>query len=93
MKEVEGEGDFGEDEVRASPEHDVSEVEKVEEHEMRPNAACCLHPNRIICKQVPHISKLANKHGNPIDGYKDIVNGEWSRMSIALSENSMVVMT
>jgi len=60
--------------------------------EMRPNAACCLYPNVVIRKQVPHIPHLADEHANPINGYKDIVNGEWSRMSIALSKDRMSVM-
>lgn len=92
MEEVDGEGDFGEDKVGASPEHDVGKVEKVEEDEMRPNTACCLHPNVVARKQMQHISYLAKEHGNPINRYKDMVDGEWSRMSMALSKGSMSVM-
>jgi len=56
LEKVDGKGDFGEDKVPTSPEHNVGKVEKVEEDEMRPNTACCLHPNLIIYKQMPHIS-------------------------------------
>ena len=59
--------------------------------EMRPNAACRLHPSAVIGKQMPHISYLANKHDYPVNGGKDIVDGEWSRIGIALSKDRMSV--
>lgn len=49
MEKVEDEGDFGEDKVRASPEHDVGKVEEVE--------AVLLAPHRGIKKMEPRISE------------------------------------
>lgn len=73
----------------AGPEHDVGKVEKVEEDEMWPNAACRPDPNLIVRKQMPDITHLADKHPNPINRHKDMVNRKWGWVSIALPKGGM----
>lgn len=92
LKEVDGQGNLSKDEVCTGPEHDVGKVQKIEQDEMWPNTARSFYPAVVARKQMPYISDLTNKHSNPIDTHKGMINGEWRWVSMALPKRGMPVM-
>lgn len=66
MEEVDCESNFRQDKVAAGPEHDMGEMEKVEEDEMGPDCACGFDADGIIEKEMPDVADLANEEGDPI---------------------------
>ena len=60
---------------------------------MRTHAACRPDPDFIVDEQMPYVSQLADKHGNPIYFHKHIAHSEWGWMGMALAKDSAAGMS
>lgn len=57
--------------------------------EMWPNTARSFYPAVITREQMPYISDLTDKHRNPVDTHKGMINREWRWVSMALPKRGM----
>lgn len=77
--------------MAAGPEHDVGKVQEVEEDEMWTDAYRRADPGFIAYEQMPDVSNLTDKQGNPVDADKDMIDCEWCWMSVALAKGGVAV--
>jgi len=79
---VDDEHEFREPVMGAGPEHDPSELEKVEEDKMRSNGSSLLDEDGIVGEQVPDVADLEDEQSHPVDADEDMARREWSIVTI-----------
>jgi len=76
-------------EVTVDPEESPDTLKDIEQDEVRSNTGSGLSEILSIRKQVPDVTSLVKPQVNPEDGHKDVVDGEWSWMSVRATPNAV----